>query len=134
MRPMRMPMLWLSSSPTRARLARFCTLSAVMASAISSVTAAVCLARKLTRIALRFFGFLAEPLQFVVQRFDGDPKNLRGTRLVVARMHERHFDETALRFVDRHAGRQSHRLNRWRRRSREIDGQMVGFNELSGAQ
>ena len=45
------PMPRLSSSPTRARFARCCTLNAVIASAISSVTAAVCLARRLTRIS-----------------------------------------------------------------------------------
>src|SRR5215204_3671392 len=109
MRPSRTPMPRLSSSPMRARFARCCTLSAVMASAISSVTAAVCLARKLKRIVRSgLFGFAAEALQLVVQCLDCHAEDLGGPCLVVARVYERELDQSALGFIHGHAGRQPH--------------------------
>src|SRR5688572_4715325 len=102
-----------------------------MASAISSVTAAVCLARKLTRITSGFFGFAPESLQLVVQCLDGDTQNLCGSGLVVACVDEGEFNKPALGFVDGHPGCEPHRLNRRGRRSRQITGQVIGFDELT---
>src|SRR2546425_12807889 len=44
-------------------------------------------------------------VQFVVQRLQADAQNLGRARFVVARVLERHLDQTSFRFFDRRAGR-----------------------------
>src|SRR6185503_6142843 len=46
----------------------------------------------------------AQLVELVVQRLQADAEDLRRARLVVARMFERHQDQTALGFLDRRAG------------------------------
>src|SRR5262245_57452819 len=76
-------------------------------------------------------GFLFHAIQFVVQRLQTDPEDLRGARLVVARVIQRQQDQPPLRLVDRRPRRQRHRRERLLALRDDRRRQMPGLDEVS---
>src|SRR5436309_5996313 len=107
---------WLSARLTRARVARCSRLSATTTAATIEVTPRTCLLLMPSRTLLRSFRSQPQLVQLVVQRLEADAEDLGGARLVVARVLQRHHDQTPLGLFDRDAGRERHlRLLRGRR-------------------